>query len=123
MAYASHDRVVSLYDRMDAAYDVPQIHQVSCVLGHRPLFDSNLRRNKALKQELTAENKRRRCVGHQSADVLRYNARSTVEPVNARLKGEFGGRMVRVRGHAKVLCHLMFGILALTANQLMAGVR
>ncbi|OYV18194.1 MAG: hypothetical protein CG441_1222 [Methylococcaceae bacterium NSM2-1] len=26
---------------------------------------------------------------------------------------------VRVRGHAKVLCHLMFGLLALTANQMM----
>jgi hypothetical protein len=26
---------------------------------------------------------------------------------------------VRVRGHAKVLCHLMFGILALAAEQLM----
>jgi hypothetical protein len=30
------------------------------------------------------------------------------------LKDEFSGRVVRVRGHAKVLCHLMFGILALT---------
>ena len=30
----------------------------------------------------------------------------------------FGGRQVRVRGHAKVLCHLMFGILALTVAQL-----
>jgi len=27
--------------------------------------------------------------------------------------------MARVRGHAnKVMCHLMFGVLALTANQL-----
>ena len=26
--------------------------------------------------------------------------------------------VVRVRGHAKVMCHLMFGILALTANQM-----
>jgi hypothetical protein len=26
---------------------------------------------------------------------------------------------VRVRGHAKVLCHLMFGILALAVEQLM----
>jgi len=33
------------------------------------------------------------------------------------LKDEFGGRNVRVRGHAKVMCHLMFGILALTADQ------
>lgn len=122
LAYTSDNRVVSLYDLMDAAYDVPQIHQVSRDLGHRPLIDTNPRRNKTLKQELTAENKRRRCVGHQPAEVIRYNERSTVERVNARLKDEFGGRMVRVRGHAKVLCHLMFGILALTANQLMAGV-
>ena len=27
--------------------------------------------------------------------------------------------MVRVRGHANVMCHLMFGILALTANQML----
>jgi hypothetical protein len=31
---------------------------------------------------------------------------------------EFGARHVRVRGHAKVLCHLMFGILALPVSQL-----
>jgi hypothetical protein len=35
------------------------------------------------------------------------------------LKDEFGGRFVRVCGHTKVICHLMFGILALTANQMM----
>jgi hypothetical protein len=27
--------------------------------------------------------------------------------------------MVRVRGHAKVMAHLMFGIVALTVDQLM----
>jgi hypothetical protein len=41
------------------------------------------------------------------------------ERINGGLKDDFGGRYVRVRGHAKVLCHLMFGILALTINQLM----
>ena len=45
--------------------------------------------------------------------------RTTVERVYGRLKEEFGGRHVRVRGHAKVLCHLMFGILALAVSQLM----
>ena len=45
-----------------------------------------------------------------------------MERVNGRLKDEFGGRMVRVRGHAKVMCHLMFGILALTADQLLGFV-
>jgi len=49
----------------------------------------------------------------------RYNERSNVERVNGRLKDEFGGKLVRVRGYAKVMYHLMFGIIALTSDQLM----
>ena len=44
---------------------------------------------------------------------------SGLERVNGRLKDEFGARQVRVRGHSKVLCHLMFGVLALTVDQLL----
>ena len=119
LAKMSSERVTNLYDVMDSAYDVPQIHDMSRQLGHIPLIDIHPRRDKALKNELTAENKRCRLVGYKTVEAIRYNERSTVERVNARLKDEFGGRVVRVRGHAKVLCHLMFGILALTANQMM----
>ncbi len=42
-----------------------------------------------------------------------------MERVNARLKDEFGGRMVRVRGNAKAMCHPMFGIVALAADQIL----
>jgi transposase len=119
LAHMSQTRVVNLYDLMDSAYDVPQIHDVSRQLGHVPLIDVHPRRNQALKEELAAENKRGRLVGHPPAEAIRYHERSTVERINARLKDEFGGRMVRVRGHAKVMCHLMFGVLALTANQLL----
>jgi hypothetical protein len=119
LAKMSSERVTNLYDVMDSAYDVPQIHEMSRQLGHIPLIDVHPRRDKALKDELTAEKKRCRLVGHKPAEAVRYNERSTVERVNARLKDEFGGRVVRVRGHAKVMCHLMFGILALTANQMM----
>ena len=49
----------------------------------------------------------------------RYRERTTVERVNGRLKDEFGARQMHVRGHAKVLCHLMFGIVALTVDQLL----
>ena len=118
LAKMSSERVTHLYDVMDSAYDVPQIHDMSRQLGHIPLIDVHPRRDKALKEELAAENKRCRLVGHKTAEAIRYNERSTVERVNARLKDEFGGRVVRVRGHAKVMCHLMFGILALTANQM-----
>ena len=57
--------------------------------------------------------------GFVAPEDVRYRQRTTAERVNARLKDEFGGRFVRVRGHAKVTCHLMFGLLALTVDQLM----
>jgi hypothetical protein len=58
-------------------------------------------------------------INYKSAEKIRYNERTTVELVNGRLKDEFGGRMLRVKGSQKVMCHLMFGILALTADQLL----
>ena len=45
-------------------------------------------------------------------DVL-YDFRTMVERINGRFMDEF----VRVRGAVKIKCHLMFGILALTADQ------
>ena len=62
-----------------------------------PLIDINPRRDKALKEELTSENKRRHTVNYQPAEEQRYHERTTVERVNGRLKDEFGGRNVRVR--------------------------
>ncbi len=119
LAKISSERIINLYDLMDSAYDAPQIHEVSRQLGHIPLIDKHPRRDKELKAEIKAEKERCRRVGHQIAGTERYKERSTVERVNARLKDEFGGRVVRVKGHAKVMCHLMFGILALTGNQMM----
>ena len=119
LAKISSKRVTNLYDLMDSAYDAPQIHETSRQLGHIPLIDKHPRRDKELKIEIKAENKRSRIAGYQTAETIRYKERSTVERVNARLKDEFGGRVVRVKGPAKVMCHLMFGILALTSNQMM----
>jgi hypothetical protein len=119
LAKMSSGRVANLYDAMDSAYDVPQIHGMSRQLGHVPLIDANPRRNQAPKREMTAENRRCQLVGHETAEAVRYNERSTVERVNARLKDGFGGRVVRVRGHAKAMRHLMLGVLALTANQML----
>lgn len=112
-------RVTNCYDLMDSAYDAPQIHDYSRQLGHVPLIDIHPRRDKTLKDELANESKRRKAANYQTAEEQRYNERSTVERVNGRLKDDFGARSVRVRGHAKVMCHLMFGIVGLTADQLM----
>ncbi len=119
LAEITNKRVNSLYDLMDSAYDAPLIHEHSKKLGHVPIIDINPRRNKELKLELEAETKRCKKVGYKVAEAVRYNERSTVERVNGRLKDEFNARMLRVRGPEKVMCHLMFGILALTADQLL----
>ena len=104
---------------MDAAYDAREIRAHSRSLGHVPIIDINTRRNTALKDERTAEARRRTLLGVQLPEDVRYHERTAVERVNGRLKDEFGGRHVRVRGPAKVMCHCMFGVLALTADQLM----
>ena len=89
------------------------------VVGHIPLIDINTRRNTWLKDERNAEARRRTLLGFQLPEDVRYNERTAAERVYGRLKDEFGGRHVRVRGPAKVMCHCMFGVLALTADQLM----
>ena len=113
-------RVTNRYDLMDAAYDAAEIRAFSESLGHVPIIDVNPRNNSAaFKQELKQEAKAKRTLGQPYAKDVRYRERSTVERVNGRLKDEFGARQVRVRGHSKVLCHLIFGILALTVDQLL----
>ena len=75
-------------------------------LGHVPLIDAHTRRGQ----------EKRAFAPHEAQ---RFKERSTSERVFARLKEEFGGRMIRVRGPAKVMTSLMFGIIALTADQLL----
>ena len=118
LATLSAERTTNLYDVMDAAYDAEPIRQHSRSLGHVPLIDINPRRDKALAEELRTEARRLKNLGFQLAEQVRYNERTAGERVNGRLKDEFGGRHVRVRGAAKVMCHCMFAVLALTADQL-----
>lgn len=119
LAELSVRRITSLYDLMDSAYDAEAVRKHSCGLGHVPIIDANPRRDTARKAELQAEEKRRKLLHCKTAEDVRFHERTTVERVNGRLKDEFGASMVRVRGNAKVMCHLMFGIVALTADQIL----
>src|ERR1700675_4743467 len=100
-------------------HDVPEIEAKSRALGHVPIIDRHPRSVPGGKEAIAAEARARRKAGYVLAEDVRYNERSTAERVNGHLKDDFGGRYVRVRGHAKVFCHLMFGVLALTIEQLM----
>lgn len=105
LAMMTAARVTNLYDLMDAAYCSEELRAHSRSLGHVPLIDHNPRGGE--KQPFAPP------------EAQRYKERSQAERTNGRLKDEFGGTTVRVRGHDKVMSHLMFGLLALTADQLM----
>ena len=112
-------RVENLYDLMDAAYDSIEIWAHCILLGHKPIIDVNPRRSVEMQEALRREKKARRTLGLVFPEERRYVVRSGSERINGRLKDEFGGRHVRVRGYDKVLAHLMFGMTVLTASQLM----
>ena len=105
LSLKSQQRVTSLYDVMDAAYCSAELREHSRSLNHVPLIDHNPRRGEKI--EFTP------------AEAIRYNERTVAERTNARIKDEFGGNTLRVKGHTKVMSHLMMGVLALSADQLM----
>jgi IS5 family transposase len=94
-----------VYDLMDAAYEAEAIRTASQDLGHVPIINPKPH-NGAIAWFFPAE-------------CERYKERTTAERGNSRLKDEFGARHVRVRGHAKVHMHIMFGIIALFADQIL----
>jgi hypothetical protein len=104
LAQMSCERLTNLYDLMDAAYDSPEIHAFSKSLGHRPIIDHNPRRGEKVVMD--------------PATKSRFAERSSAERINSNLKDNYGGRNIRVKGAAKVMAHLMFGIISIAATQL-----
>ena len=104
LSQMSSKRITNLYDLMDAAYDSPEIHAFSKSLGHRPIIDNNPRRGEKILMD--------------PATKSRFAERSSAERVNSNLKDNYGGRNIRVKGAAKVMAQLMFGIVSIAAMQL-----
>jgi hypothetical protein len=120
MATITASRVTNLYDVMDAAYHATEILEHSRELGHVPIVRAPKRRKKgaAAGSPETVEAKE-----FTWAEEDRFRERTMVERVYARLKDEFGAGHVRVRGAQKVMAHLMFGVLVLTADQILKFAR
>ena len=98
-------KVTYLYDLMDAAYDAKRIDEISRQLGHVPITERNGRGQEAIPM-----------APHEAE---RYKIRSGAERANSRLKEDFGANNIMVKGHSKVTQHLMFGVIALFADQLL----
>ena len=101
------------YDLADAGYDAAEIRQASIDLRHVPIIDRNPRRG-----EKNVDDVGGRTVNIVDATTRRYFVRSGIERVFSHLHDAHGGKFVRVRGHAKVLLHLMFGLIVIAAEQI-----
>ena len=110
-------RVTYLYELMDSAYDAHHIHAHSRQLNHVPIIAVHGRRGTKKSSQLPKVFPDQPTPQLTWAQQERYKIRTMSERVNARLKDEFGANHIRVRGPAKVMAHLMFGVLALTVDQ------
>jgi Transposase DDE domain/Transposase domain (DUF772) len=106
LAQMTAQRVTSLYDLMDCAFDAPAIREFSRALGHVPLIAPHPQRAAPALLD--------------PAQQLRFRERTASERVYSRLKDQYGARTVRVRGASKVMAHLMFGVLVVSALALWA---
>jgi hypothetical protein len=115
LATMSTQRVTYCYELMDSAYYAYHITEQSRSLGHVPIVDPPEKgpKSKSFLPPVTPSREL------SWAQQERYQERTMIERINGRIKDEFGGRYIRVRGPAKVMAHLMFGVLALTVDQLL----
>jgi hypothetical protein len=110
-------RVTHLYELMDTAYDADEIHAHSRQLNHVPIIAPHGRRGTKKPSQMPKVFPVVPTPELAPAQRERFKERTMIERVNARLKDEFGGNHLRVRGGVKVMAHLMFGVLALTVDQ------
>lgn len=106
------EAALSLYDLEDAAYDAKEIREFSESGNHVLIIDVNPRRGTP-----KPDDRGERRVRIPSAEKVRFRNRSGVERVNGHLHDAHSGRTVKVRGHAKVLLHLMLGLLVIAVEQ------
>ena len=110
-------RVTYLYELMDSAYDADPILAHSRQLNHVPIASPHPRRGTKKPSKMPKVFPDKPTPQLTWAQQERYKTRTMSERVNARLKDEFGASQIRVRGAAKVMAHLMFGVLALAVDQ------
>lgn len=105
LAQMSYDKITNLYDLMDSAYDISEIHDFSKSKNKIPIIDNNPRRNLSKKEM-------------DPAKKIRYRERSSVERANSELKDNYNLEAIRVQGQKKVTCHIIFAVIALAAKKI-----
>lgn len=117
LSLMSEQRVFSFYELMDKAYDTKAIKGFMESSGKKAII-STCPRGKGKKEEYVRELRAKSHLKIKYSEDIRFKHRTVAERFFSNLKENHLGRIIWVKGHAKVLCHIMFGIVALTVKQL-----
>ncbi|APJ02890.1 hypothetical protein AXG55_12450 [Silvanigrella aquatica] len=98
------NRISSLYTLMDSAYDSSIIKEDIIARGKVHVIEHNPRRGEKIEFDPPKSE--------------RYKFRAGAERTNALLKDSYGGNSIMVKSPSKVMCHLMFGIICISAMQI-----
>lgn len=117
LSMKSASRAFVMYELMDTAYDVNAIREYILEQGRVPLIKLHKRKGER-KENIEANETAHRVLNWQPAEERRLKHRFSSERLFARLHDSFLCGVISVRGHAKVLCHVMLGILSLFCSEL-----
>jgi len=105
MEKITEERIAFLYSLMDSAYDAGTIRDFIRMNNRVPIIDHNKRKGEKTQ--------------FSPAEKIRFKTRSVVERSNAHLKDWLFGAAIYVKGHKKVMQHLMFGVIVLSAIKIL----
>jgi transposase len=104
LATMTEKKITYLYELKDSAYDGVIARQRAADNNHVAIVDFNRRSPKDTRQ-------------FEAFEKERFKNRSSAERLNSNLKDNYGCRLIRVRGHAKVMTHLALGIICIAIEQ------
>lgn len=105
-----------MYELMDSAYDVNAIKEY--ISGQGRVLVKLHKRKGERKEKIEANEKAYKASNWLPAEEKRLQHRFSSERLFARLHDSFLCGVIWVRGHSKVLCHVMLGILGLFCSEL-----
>ena len=117
LSQKTDERVTVLYELMDRAYDATAVREFITDSGRVPVIQKKPR-NQIMKQEMAQESMAQKLLNFRPIPDYRLSKRTVVERFFSDLKDNYAGRFFRYRTHAKVFCHMMFSVVALTATKI-----
>lgn len=132
LSQKSAEHVTALYELMDRGYCGKAVEQFIKDQGRVAVIEPTVKSRKEQlhitdnaerREAFRKEDEMRKFLNLETPEKKRLRNRTVVERFFSQLKELCGGRLCRLRSHAKISCHLMFGVVSLCAQAMMRCIR